>query len=227
MARVWDELHADSRRRADTVVQTAAESLGGGLDDLEQKVRATEQTRLLTATAMDAGMRTAWPPKLRALGRALANALTDADALVDEDQLIIGALADLEAPHARVLDLLLTKKCMYAPVRGSSRGPRWEAAELLEQERPPRRYAAWESEQIMVVLANLSGAVPTVLGTLQRHGLVQPAYNLGDVIGNLATERSDGTFEIDTSGPDEPTVTWSATHLGLRLHELLQEATDD
>lgn len=227
MGRVWDEMRGDGRRRMNTVVQTAADSLGDDPDRFEDRARATEQTRLLTATAMEAGMRTAWPPKVRALGRALAAGLADDAARVDEEQLLIGALADLEAPHARVLDLLITKKWSQtisdtAPYRAS-----WAPSTLTEREKPPARYPEWTAEQIGSALANLKSIIPTLLGTLQRHGLVTPKYDLSDVLGNLATDNGDGTFEIDTSGPDEPTIMWSATGLGLKLHTLLDEAASD
>ena len=47
--------------------------------------------------------------KIRALGRALATGvLAEDDALVDQELYVVDALARMEAPHVRVLDLLVT-----------------------------------------------------------------------------------------------------------------------
>jgi hypothetical protein len=224
MARVWDEVRADGRDRARTIMQTAADSLGDDAVDFENRLTANEQARLLGATALDAGMRTAWPPKVLALGKALAAGLSDDGARLDDEQLIISALADLEAPHARVLGLLVTRKWTRT-FDSSMRNSRLVVVGLPERERPPNRYPEWASNQIGEALPNLAAIVPALLGTLHRHGLAVPRYDLSDVLGNLTAENDDGTFTIDTTGgPDEPTITWSATALGLKLHTLLRDA---
>ncbi len=222
MARVWEEFRTDGHQRARTVLQTAADSLGDDAVGFENRLTASEQARLLGATALDAGVRTAWPPKVLALGKALAAGLSDG-ARLDEEQLIINALADLEAPHARVLELLITKKLTHGFDR-STRTSKLVAMNLIERERPPKRYPEWPAEHIGKILAPLSAIVPALLGTLHRHGLVVPRYDLSDVLGNLTADNDDGTFTIDTSGPDEPTITWSATALGLKLHTLMRDA---
>ena len=50
---------------------------------------------------------TAWPHKVRALGRVLADGLiADDEAKIDVVQLALTAMTDLERPHLMVLDLL-------------------------------------------------------------------------------------------------------------------------
>ncbi|MFT4264834.1 MAG: hypothetical protein QM572_15725 [Nocardioides sp.] len=228
LAKVWDEVRSDGRRRAGSVAQIAADSLGDDAAAFGDRASATEQTRLLTATAMDGAVRTAWGPKVRALGRALADGLADDGARVDEEQLIIGALVDVEVPHAHVLDLLVTKKWSYVPNDAPPPDIRWVACELAERERPPRRYPEWRPHELSSALPNVAPIVPTILGTLQRHGLATPRYDISEALDGFASDNGDGTFSIGADlGPTEPTVSWSATELGLHLHTLLHDASQD
>lgn len=228
IARVWGEVGLDVRRRATAVTQIALASFPGDEADFEAKLGTSEQSRLLAATALDAGGRTTWPPKLRALGLALAQGITSDDARVDDWQLLMGALAALDVPHARVLGLLLTRKWQSVPDPASPRHWLWTASDLSQHEQPPHRYPRWAAWQIGSALPNLAGIVPTLLGTLQSHGLAVPEYDISEIIDNLVTEHNDGTFEINTTtGPSEPAVAWVGTPLGLRLHELLVAAGGD
>ena len=98
---VWDELRGDAQRRQGETLAAAAGVLGGGPEELERLALASDGSRLQTGIALSAAARTTWPPKVIALGRALATGLiaTD-DARIDTEPLIMAALADIEFPHA-------------------------------------------------------------------------------------------------------------------------------
>ncbi len=79
--------------------------------------RLTEDERLvdLLAAAVDGARRSSFEPKRIALGRVLAQALTD-DANILEDAALITALAALEAPHIQHLARLAAEPPQPAPL---------------------------------------------------------------------------------------------------------------
>ena len=83
------------------------EAIGGDPAELERLILASDQSRLQAGIALSAATRTTWPPKVIALGRALAAGLmaTD-DARINTEPLIMAALADIEFPQASLLELL-------------------------------------------------------------------------------------------------------------------------
>jgi hypothetical protein len=68
VSRVWNELSADGRRRTQEVLTYAAESAGISPEEIADQIVADEKSRLLGGTALSAATRTAFPPKVRALG---------------------------------------------------------------------------------------------------------------------------------------------------------------
>jgi hypothetical protein len=82
-------------------------SWGSDPEELERLVLTSDQSRLQAGIALSAAARITWPPKVRALGRALAAGLmaTD-DARINTEPLIMAALADIEFPQASLLELL-------------------------------------------------------------------------------------------------------------------------
>jgi hypothetical protein len=105
--KVWGELRADARQRQGETLAAARDIMGGDPEELERLVLASDQSRLQAGIALSAAARTTWPPKVRALGRALAAGLmaTD-DARSNTEPLITAALADIEFPQASLLELL-------------------------------------------------------------------------------------------------------------------------
>ena len=70
---------------------------------MEARIKASEKTEL-AGLALDA----AWQDKVRTLGCSLAAGLLAEDgATIDTEQMIIAAIADIEAPQLAMLDLLV------------------------------------------------------------------------------------------------------------------------
>jgi hypothetical protein len=105
--KVWSEVHADVRRRASRVVELASSAAEEPVEVFAERMTATEQTRLLSGSVLSAATRTVYGAKIEALARVLAAGLADDCARIDEEQLFVAALADIEAPHVIVLDLLV------------------------------------------------------------------------------------------------------------------------
>jgi hypothetical protein len=81
-----------------------------GVDEaqLEKQILSSDSRRLQAGIALSAASRTAWPPKVVALGRALATGLAATDDVrIDTEPLIMAALADIEFPQASLLELLV------------------------------------------------------------------------------------------------------------------------
>ncbi len=66
------------------MLAATVEATGQDPEGLAELIGKSEHTRLLTATAMVGAASTAWPPKVYALGRALADGL-----IADGDQINI------------------------------------------------------------------------------------------------------------------------------------------
>jgi hypothetical protein len=112
--------------------------------------------------------RTAFPPKVRALALALASGLADDRARIDDEQLVIAALSDLEAPHVSLLEPLVRRMPDFrekggigaASVSVSDQGPDWSVGSRV-----------WKVSWISEARPTLAPVLPALLGTLQRHGL--------------------------------------------------------
>ena len=96
-------------------------AIGGDPAEPERLILASDQSRLQAGIALSAATRTAWPPKVIALGRALAAGLVAADeARILTEPFIMAALADVEAPP-------LMNDLFGPPFIGSPERERWEA----------------------------------------------------------------------------------------------------
>jgi hypothetical protein len=234
--RVFDEFKSDARARVDEMLAAADHELGGGgpeaLADLASK---SDQTRLLTAMAVDAAARTAWPARVVALGRVLAAGLIAEDeAKIDEQQLALSAMADMERPHVNLLDLLVNRVPEWT-------GPVSWAAEPYARPSAPLGWQVgqrrWTVLQIVSARPSLSPVVTSLLGTLQRHGLAVQNDNTAEAIENYSkftaedierrTRRGGGGMPPIPAAPKKltpsdrmriaPETSWSPTELGERV----------
>lgn len=105
-------LHAFRQRRsrnAEEMVAAASDESGLAPETLLETIVTDDRLTLLFSMAIDAALRTNAERKIRALGKAVARGtLAGDDAKIDEEQLVVSTLADLEAPHIRIL-LALTE----------------------------------------------------------------------------------------------------------------------
>lgn len=105
-AKAWREL---GERRASSVgrlVEQASDACGQDPEVMLSDAAANEGTAQLLLDAMAAASETLLEWKVDALGKALAGGLAHDSARVDEERLVVRALADLEPPHVRALSLL-------------------------------------------------------------------------------------------------------------------------
>ncbi|MFI8528557.1 hypothetical protein ACIGB8_29145 [Promicromonospora sukumoe] len=171
MAKVFDEFSSDSRRSAAEVLVEAAIHAGVTPEEFADRVRQDEMHRLIGGTAFTAGARTRNREKIRGLGRALSDGILAEDrAKLDETHLILRAMDDLEAPHIAVLNFLVN----YWP-------PTLSGAEIVREavlldakdreERPWRGNPRWTVRGLNGARPGFAEAMPSLLGTLQRHGL--------------------------------------------------------
>jgi hypothetical protein len=83
---VLDEWRRDQRDNIADMAETAATTAGFSPEELGERMGRSQRTRLLTATAAESAAKTAWPHKVRALGRVLA------DGLIADDRVTVPLL---------------------------------------------------------------------------------------------------------------------------------------
>jgi hypothetical protein len=136
------------------VVDVAATCLGG-LDILEERAsRYDERLELLTRVLRAAG-RSTLKAKVHALGRILADGVTDGQS-IDEAFALAAALDDLEAVHVLVLKYL-----------DENPSPPEELSRRERAESP-----GWEARQLVEALPDAASMVEPVVSVLTRHGLL-------------------------------------------------------
>ena len=195
--RTWEELRSDARQRAARVLITAAEEIGCDDEQLGELIGSSETSRLQTGLAMDAAQRTAWPPKVYALGRVLAAGLiaTDVDEVNVQDQ-ALAAMGDLERLHVILLELLVKYEPDLTPdgiVATPHRMPSYQDA-FLSGGRPddPKVWSIgrrkWPDFRIVEVRPQLRPVLSSLLGTLQRHGLAAENDGAAEGLGQLGQD---------------------------------------
>lgn len=143
---------------AAAVLDGAARRLGQSPDRLVDSAAHWPESAQLLAETLTAAARTLNEQKIRALSRALANGLRDDEARPDEEQLVVSALAEVEAPHIKVLTHL-------GPERTSTRT---QATGLRSRTAPIGGHRPSSlSEQCHLSAAS----VRAVLSVLQRAGM--------------------------------------------------------
>lgn len=194
---MWGELRSDARQRAARVLSTAAEEIGCDDEQLDKLISSSEASRLQAGLAMDAAQRTAWPPKVYALGKALAAGLiaTDMDEVNVQDQ-ALAAMADLERLHVILLELLVKYEPEWTKdgiVAAPHRVPSYQDASLRGGgPDDPKTWSIgrrkWPDFRIAQVRPQLRPVLTSLLGTLQRHGLAAENDSTPDGLGQLGKD---------------------------------------
>jgi len=242
---VWAELADAVKRRHLKTLESAVEA-GIPPEDLGERINASERTQLLTGLALYAAGRTAWEDKLRTLGRSLASGLlAQDDAKIDVEQLIIAAIADIEAPQLAMLELLVR----WAPGRLAGGPPIEGPLDVPDYSRNRSddgswqvRDRKWSSRLIAFARPNLAPVAPSLLGTLQRHGLVVQNDNTAEAIeryarafedrfgaqigqqGRAGATRLSGPPRVPNPAGLVPEPTWSPTELGEQVYLRFRDA---
>jgi hypothetical protein len=236
-----EKISAGMRRRQ---AQVLAES-GIPEDQLREKIDSSERTQLLTGFALNAAARTALEGKLRTLGRSLAAGLLAEDnATIDTEQMIIAAISDIEGPQLAMLELLVAwrpgRNVAEPQVSGPLDLPK-DSHDGLFDGNWNVAWRDWSREQIAHARPNLAPLAPSLLGTLQRHGLVVQNNNADETVERLqrviesafnqAYEHvragggysSQGAPRLNTHDvAQEPT--WSPTELGEQVFLRFRDA---
>lgn len=204
----WHDL---SRRGGERVLEEAA-AAGVPVEELEARIGEDDERLLLAGAAINAGTRTAYPDKVRALGRALAAGVSD-DALVDPERLAVAALNDMEAPHVKVLGHMAEGSWV-----GPHAEPRWAVSDL-----------ARALPEVALVLA-------PVLATLERHALVERDQRVGEAVRGLEKERRREDERVARTGAKRSACPpkykalpprWFVTEFGLHVLDLLRKVPQD
>jgi hypothetical protein len=139
-------------------------------EELGERMGRSQRTRLLTATAAESAAKTAWPQKVRALGRVLADGLiADDEAKIDIAQIALTAMTDLERLHLMVLDLLANYGVVNVeedPARGIPF--RFEVKPAREVDREvdvgdPNWIPDWRDREILIARPQLDQAYLTIM----------------------------------------------------------------
>lgn len=219
----WDEIRPDAQRRQGEMLGAAAEAGGQDLTGLAGMIGRSEHTRLLTGIAMTGAAGTAWPPKVFALGRALADGLITDDDQINIADLVLPAMADMDRPHISLLELLV--RWMPESSTGNLRILPYPGEHTPAGGSPNR---AWGEYEIGKARPALDPVVISLIGTLLRHGLIVQDDNLDRVLASYADQLAHfwGDFEATPPRPTLPRVPehviggllesprWSPTELG-------------
>ena len=235
---VWAEL-SESARQSQTDVLFWAIRNGVPVDEMEERINASKRTQLLTGFALDAATRTAWEDKVRTLGRSLASGLlADDNATIDTEQMIIAAIADIEGPQLAMLEFLVAwRRSRYLPeplISGPLDLPK-ESHSQTSDGSWSVFWREWPMQLIAHARPRLAPLASSLLGTLQRHGLVVQNDKTGEAIENYGQalekriadyeqQRITGTHRLhrppSVLNPAKlaPEPTWSPTELGEQVY---------
>jgi hypothetical protein len=241
---VWVELAEAVKRRHLRMLESTVEA-GVPIEKLGERINASERTQLLTGSALSGAGRTAWDDKVRTLGRSLTSGLlADDTATIDTEQMIISAITDIEGPQLAMLEFLVAwRRSRYLPEPLIS-GP----LDLPKESHSQTSDGSWSvvsREWPMQLIAHarprLAPLAPSLLGTLQRHGLVVQNDKTGEAIENYgqALEKKIADYEqqritgahrrhrppsVLNPAKLAPEPTWSPTELGEQVFLRFRDA---
>jgi hypothetical protein len=233
MSRVWDELASDSRTSTEQVLIEASVHSGLTPEEFSDRISRDGTSRLLGGIAFSAGSRTRNKDKIRGLGRALSDGiLADDDARIDETHLILRAIDDLETPHIAVLDLLVNYYQGAAYFDGRTDPPERVDPNRRAPDGGPIR-PRWTQRDLDTARPGFHGSVPSLLGTLQRHGLAVAEQDIKKVLEQYQKDVRKAADSKSARPPRAEFKTrdletrWKATDLGSHvLDYLLKEQAD-
>jgi hypothetical protein len=166
------------RSRRFNAIQTMSNALradlGDRADELLEGVLADDRRLALFDRAVEAAARTALHGKARMLGRALASgALASDDAELDRAELRLEVIADLEAPHVKVLELLEAILVTRTRTVDASARVRPDSGEILDESAPtPAPDSGVKLDSLRREATGLGGGLHHVLAVLERNGLI-------------------------------------------------------
>lgn len=209
---VGDQWREQSLKNGERVLAQAASEANLSPEQMAAHLSGRPKRLQLAGLALSAAAMTADEDKLRALARALGASATD-DALVDPELLAVTALADMEAPHIKVLQRMEVSAFL---------GGHWRRINGR------RQYGTWRKSALERELPEMETTLEPVLGTLLRHGLlVEPEGDLREALERRDRDVARGSGALWR--PPEPTYRISAfgEHCLDLLREIAAEEEDE
>jgi hypothetical protein len=154
-------------RMAETV-EAAIELMDVGLDIFEEQSREYAPRLELLAQILEAAAHTSMQEKIKALSKVLADGFGDSEDAIARARIVAAALADIEAPHIRVLALLKEEPHPRPGI------PSEEAAilQISEDEDGPPPPAGWNVGELGERLKQDATIMPAILAVLSGHGVI-------------------------------------------------------
>lgn len=199
LTRVAERVDGARLRKVAEVLHIGSERSGLDPDSLVDRVGRDDTGDLLLTETLEAAVRTAHEAKIAALGQVLANAASDG-ARVDEERIVVAALAQLEAPHIQVLAVI----AQLPPI-------------VVMQGQPVSR-RGWTRTSIGNHLPGHIDVLDPVLAVLSSTGLVAQV-DLGQQPASVLGPRPRGPMSASDS-------IWALTGFGQLCLERLQAAPD-
>lgn len=236
--KVLAEFGQDAKRRAADMMASAAEALDCEPDELAEEAVTSERARLLTTTATFGAAQTTWPPRVRALGRALADGLIAEDAAkIDLSNMALSAMADMERPHVSLLELLVCHVPAFVEDRWASALYDPDPASQGEARQTESR--AWETRSILAIRPQLTPVIRGLIETLVRHGLVYERDRTSEAFRKFSISlvsyqrrlaqraQRGGPALPDSPGVPDAPPRWSPTPFGEQVLNYYREAGED
>lgn len=239
---------SDRSRRAETMLETAAETAGLSQEQFTERAGESEQTRFLTEKALQAAADTIWPEGIRAIGRAYAAGLLAKDKpVMDVRQRVLGIMKDLDELHVSLLELLVRHE-PYIEQNGVRAIPHRIPSYMNTYgggDRPgnPKFWSIgrrkWTTRLICAVRPDLQSVLPSLLGELRESGLAQENEIVPDAIkrlsddlmkqvnrqaGQMQRSKQNKPITLQQSTIRLPEPTWSPTELGEKILGFYAEA---
>jgi hypothetical protein len=242
----------DKSRRADRMLETAAEAAGLTPGELADQAMESEETRFLTDKAIEAAVDTIWPEGIRAIGRAYAAGLLAKDKPALNIRLrVLGIMQGLDELHVGLLELLVryepeVRQREYVAI--PHRFPSYQNG-FMGGDRPdnPKDWTAgrrkWGAAQIIAARPHLGLVLGSLLGELTVSGLVQAndtthettkrlsedmAKQVNRQGGRMQRGRSMKPLTLQATAIPGPETSWSPTELGEKVLGFYAEAgTED
>jgi hypothetical protein len=241
----------DKSRRADTMLETAAETAGLTLEQFEDRAGESEQTRYLTEKAVQAAGDTIWPEGVRAIGRAYAAGLLAKEKPVLDIRLrLLAIMQGLDELHVRLLDLLVrhqpdvdNHEYVAVPHRIPSYVNRFGGGDRADN---PKDWSVglrkWTTRQISAVMPETVQVLDSLLGELRVSGLAQEndtapetakrftedlTKQVNRQAGRTQTARRVMPIQVQGNRIRLPDPTWSPTELGETILGFYVEAGAD
>lgn len=178
VAHIRQEWSRDQLRNGNLLVDSACETGNMTAEQLLTAASQSPKSRLLFMKALDAAANTAWDEKVKTLGAALVNGLIATDTTVfDINQKIISAIADMDEAELCLLDFIVSYE---PPLTVADTGPRLLDIPEYSHIQPYTHNKSWKvvrrqwsGKGIIHWRPRLAPVLPSVYGTLERHGLIR------------------------------------------------------